>query len=117
MSTSECSLDGKQIHEQLHNDSDSFSEISQDSDIGIIAEISKPDFGGSDSTSDDSHGSVNVGVVMMVVKTMMTVIMKVGLWDEYDQDFCKIPCMPHLVINHLKVGKCRFLHAKLFCSF
>lgn len=80
MSTSGCSLDGKQIREQLHNDSDSFSEISQDPDIGIIdhsdpdAEISKSDFGGSGSTSDDSHGSVNVGVVMVVVKTMMTTI-------------------------------------------
>jgi hypothetical protein len=95
VSTSGCSLDGKQVREQLHDDPDSFNKISQDSDIDMIersdpdAEISRPDLGDSGGNSDDSHGSVNVGVVMVVVvTTMMTTIMKVWLWDENDHNFC-----------------------------
>lgn len=43
-STSWHALDSKQIHEELHDDSDSFSDISEDSDISII-EYSDPDDG------------------------------------------------------------------------
>jgi hypothetical protein len=48
-SSSGHALDSKQIHEQLHVDSDSFSEFSQDSDIDMFdcidpdAKISGPD--------------------------------------------------------------------------
>jgi hypothetical protein len=48
-STSGCALDSKQIREEMHDDSDSFSEISQDSenDINVHtdpdAEINEPD--------------------------------------------------------------------------
>jgi hypothetical protein len=58
-STSGRALDSKQIREQLHDDSDSFSEISQDSDIDIIAhsdpdaKINEPDLSDSGGNSDD----------------------------------------------------------------
>jgi hypothetical protein len=60
-------LDSKQIHEQLHDDSDSFTEFSQDSDIDIfdhinpVAEICGPDLSESCSISDDCQASANVG--------------------------------------------------------
>jgi hypothetical protein len=66
-SSSGHALDSKQIHEKLRNDSDSFSEFSQDSDIDIIdhvdpdAEISGPDLSDSGSNSDDGEASANVG--------------------------------------------------------
>jgi hypothetical protein len=52
-------LDSKQIHEQLHDDSVSFSEFSQDSDIDILdhidpeAKICGPDLSDSIRHSDD----------------------------------------------------------------
>jgi hypothetical protein len=51
----------------LHDDSDSFSEFSQDSDIEIFdctepdAKICGPDFSDSCCNSDDSQASANVG--------------------------------------------------------
>jgi hypothetical protein len=55
-------LDSKQIHEQLHVDSDFFSEFSQDSDIDMFdcidpdAKISGPVLSDSCSNSDDCCG-------------------------------------------------------------
>jgi hypothetical protein len=49
VSTNGHALDSKQVHKQLHDDSDSFSGISQNADIDIIghsdpdAEVSGPD--------------------------------------------------------------------------
>jgi hypothetical protein len=60
-------LDSKQIHKQLHHDSDSFTEFSQDLDIDIFdridpdAEISGPGFSDSCSNSDDGQVSAHVG--------------------------------------------------------
>jgi hypothetical protein len=60
-------LDSKQIHEQLHDDSDSFSEFSQNSDIDIFDhidpddKISGPHLSDSCGNSDDSQASANVG--------------------------------------------------------
>jgi hypothetical protein len=60
-------LDSKQIHEQLHNDLDSFGDLSQDSDIDIFDridpdfEISRPDLSDSCSNSHDSQVGANVG--------------------------------------------------------
>jgi hypothetical protein len=60
-------LNNKQICEQLHDDSDSFSEISQDADIDIIehsypdAEISRLDLSDSGGNSDDGQAGENVG--------------------------------------------------------
>jgi hypothetical protein len=57
MSSSGRALDSKQIHEQLHDDLDSSSEFSQDSDIDIFnrieidAKICGPDL--SDSCTSD----------------------------------------------------------------
>jgi hypothetical protein len=62
-----CALDRKQIHEQLHDDLDSFSKVSQDSDVYMFdridpdAEISGPDLSDSCSNSDDGQVSGNVG--------------------------------------------------------
>jgi hypothetical protein len=59
-SSSGHALDSKQIHEQLHDDSDSFSEFSQNSDIDTFehtdtdAKKSGPDLSDSCSNSDDS---------------------------------------------------------------
>jgi hypothetical protein len=53
-------LDSKQIHEQLHDDSNSFTEFSQDSDIDIFdhvdpdAVICGPDLSESCSNSHDT---------------------------------------------------------------
>jgi hypothetical protein len=61
VSSSGCSLDSRQIHEQLHYDSDSSSEFSQDSDIDIFdrvdpdAKISTPDLSDSYNNSDDGQ--------------------------------------------------------------
>jgi hypothetical protein len=58
-----CSIGHKHIHEQLHDDLDSFSDFSQDSNTDIFecidpdSEISRPDL----SNSDDSQVSANVG--------------------------------------------------------
>jgi hypothetical protein len=62
-SSSGRALDNKQIREQLHDDSDSFSEFSQESDICMFdhidpdAEISGPDLRDSCSNSDDCEVS------------------------------------------------------------
>jgi hypothetical protein len=45
----------------LHDDSDSFSEFSPDSDIDPDYKICGPDFSDSCRTSDDSQASANVG--------------------------------------------------------
>jgi hypothetical protein len=56
-------LANKQIHEHLHDDSDSFSEYSQDSDIDIFdhiepdAKICGLDLSDSCSNYDDGHAS------------------------------------------------------------
>jgi hypothetical protein len=60
-------LDSKQLQEQQHVDSDSFSEFSQDSDIDMFdcinpdAKISGPDLSDTCSNSDDCQVSGNVG--------------------------------------------------------
>jgi hypothetical protein len=65
-STSKCVLDSKQIRQQLQDDSDSFSEISQNSDINITehsdsdAEINRPDLSDSVGNSDDGQADTNV---------------------------------------------------------
>jgi hypothetical protein len=102
-SSSEYALDCKEIHEELHGDSDYFSELSQDSDIYLFdcidldAEISEPDLSDSCSNCNDGQVSENVGG-------------KDGgndggsgyndesddnedwaLWDENNHDLCMIP--------------------------
>jgi hypothetical protein len=78
VSTSGCALASKQIHDNL----DSFTEISQDAHIDIIehndpdAKINKPDMSDS-SNSDDSWADANVGNDGGV--TMGKTIMKTGL--------------------------------------
>jgi hypothetical protein len=60
-------LESKEIHEQLHDNLDSFSDFSQDSVIDIFdrtdpdSEISRPDLSDSCSNSDDGQVSANVG--------------------------------------------------------
>jgi hypothetical protein len=60
------SWDSKQIHEQLRDDSDSFSEFNQDSGIDTFygidpdAEICGPDWDESCGNSGDCQASVNV---------------------------------------------------------
>jgi hypothetical protein len=65
VSTSGHALDSKEIREQLHDDLDSFSEISQNSDIDVIehsdpdAKINKPDLSGSGGYSDNGQAGAN----------------------------------------------------------
>jgi hypothetical protein len=99
-STSGCVLDSKQIHESLHDDSDSFSEISQDSDIDKIAhsepdaKINEPDLSDSGGNSDYGQASTNVddddgsgGDDNDEDDTNDDW----AVWDENNHDFCKIP--------------------------
>jgi hypothetical protein len=113
-STSGRALDSKQIREQLHVDSDSFSEISQDSDIDIIehsdpdAEINETDLSESGGNSDDGQASTNVvdddddGVGGDDNDENDDTNDDLALWDGNDHDFCKIHFVPHLVINTSK---------------
>jgi hypothetical protein len=54
------------VAQQLHDDSECFSDISQDADIDISedsdpdAEINRSDFSDSGGNSDDSHAGANV---------------------------------------------------------
>jgi hypothetical protein len=70
-------LDSKQIHEQLHDDSDPFSESSQDSNIDIFDRID-PDgvsgCGGGGGYNDEDHDNEDW-----------------DLWDENNHDFYMIP--------------------------
>jgi hypothetical protein len=58
-------LDSKQIHEQFHDDSDSFSEFSQDSDVDIFDHID-PDAKMSGPDLSDS-----VVILMMIRQVQM----------------------------------------------
>jgi hypothetical protein len=105
-------LDSDQIHEQLHDHSDSFTEIShnKDTDTAIHGDhdtkINWPDLSYSNSgcNSDDSQASANNDT-------------NGGggggdndeddnedwaLWDKDDHDFCRYHFMPRLVINYQK---------------
>jgi hypothetical protein len=65
-SSSGHELDNTQIHEQLHDDSHSFSKFSHRSDIYIFncidsdAKLCGPDLSDSCSNSDDGQASANV---------------------------------------------------------
>lgn len=58
-SYSGCALDSKQIHGQLYDDSDSFSEFSHHSDIDML-DHTDPDLSDSYSNFDDGQASRNV---------------------------------------------------------
>jgi hypothetical protein len=86
----------------LHDDSDSFSEISQDSDIYIIehsdphTEINEPDLSDSGGNSDDAQACTNVvddggGGGGDDNDEDDDTNDDWALWDENDHDFCKIP--------------------------
>jgi hypothetical protein len=98
-SASGRALGSKQIREQLHDVSDSFSEINQDSDIDIIAhsdlddEINEPDLSDSGGNYDDGQASTNVvdcgggGDDNDEDDTNDDW----AVWEENDHDFYKIP--------------------------
>jgi hypothetical protein len=100
VSTSGHALGSKQIREQLHDDSDSFSEISQDSDIDITAhsnpddEINETDMSDSGGNSDDGQASINVDDDDGGGGDDNDEDDTIDDWafsDENDHDFCKIP--------------------------
>jgi hypothetical protein len=127
-------LDSKQIHEQLHDDSDSFSEISQDSDIDIIvhsdhdAEINDPDLSDSGGSSDDGKASTNVddddedgdgGGGGGDDNDDDDTNDDWAVWDKNDHDFCKIPFRASLGYKpprngQMPVSPCEFF--RLFFS-
>jgi hypothetical protein len=110
-------LDSKEIREQPHDDSDSFSEISQDSDTDINeasdpdAEINRPDLSDSGGNSDDGQADENGGSgggdrsayddAADDDDDDVDYNEDRALWDKNDHDFCKIPFVPHLVTNYL----------------
>jgi hypothetical protein len=109
VSTSGCALASKRIHDNL----DSFTEISQDTDID--AKINKPDLSDS-SNSDDSWARENVG--------------NDGGGDNEEDDnedlaardkmtmsFVGHHFIPHLVTNHFENDKYLFLHTIFCCYF
>jgi hypothetical protein len=96
-SSSGCELDSEQIHVQLHVDSDSFSEFSQDSVIDIFDRIDSDGVGGcSGGYSDEDHDNEDWFSGTKV--TMISI---------------RYHLVPHLVINHLEADKCLFLQTNL----
>jgi hypothetical protein len=129
-STSGYALDSKQICEKFHDDMDSFSETSQDSDIDVTehndpdAKINGPDLSGSDGNSDDDQASGSGGDGgdddsgsgggdndEDIDTEDWT------LCDKNDHDFLRYHFVLHLVIDHLKTDKYLFLQMIFFYCF
>jgi hypothetical protein len=120
VSTSGHALGSKHIREQLHEDSDSFSDISQDSDTDLTehsdtdAEINRYDLSDSAGNSDDGQAGVNVGDYDGGGRggsdnnNEDDDIEDWALWDEMTMIHVRYHFMPHLVVNHLEMGKCLF---------
>jgi hypothetical protein len=122
--------DSKQTHEQLRDDSDSFSEFNQDSDIDMFygidpdAEICGPDLDESCSNSCDGQASANVDGDNGANDDSggggdgYNVILKMGLFGKkMTMTFIRYHFMPHLVIYHLKTDKYLFSHTNFLCYF
>jgi hypothetical protein len=93
-------LDSKQIHEQLYDDSDSFTGTSHNKDIdtanhsGPDAKINRPDLSNSNSgcNSDDGQASANDGASGGNCgggENNEDDNEDWNLWDKNDHDFCK----------------------------
>jgi hypothetical protein len=89
-------MDSKQIHEQLHDYSDSFSKFSQDSDVGVFdhtgpdAKTRGTDFSDSCSNSDYGQASAIIGGGGSSCRGggyNDDNNKDWALWDEYDHNF------------------------------
>jgi hypothetical protein len=110
-------LDSKQIHEQLHDDSDPSCEFIHDSDIDVFERIG-PDL--SDSCSNSDHGQVSGNVGGDYVGgggyTMKTIV-KMGFYGTKITVISIYHFMRHLVINRFEADKCLFLQTNFYAIF
>jgi hypothetical protein len=89
-------LDTKEIHKQLHDDSEIFSQLSQDSDINIFnhtdhdAKISWPGLSDIYSNSAESKATANLVSGRGCGYDDNDNNKVWALWDKNDHDFCMI---------------------------
>jgi hypothetical protein len=94
-STSDCASDSKQICEQLHDDSDSVSEISHNIDIDITAhsdpdaKINRSDLSNTSCNSGDGQACANDASGSSGGDNNEDDDENLALWDKNDHYFCK----------------------------